>query len=314
MTGSALTMSIPADLIDQARRGPIEAVAEQHRLRLRRSGAERVGACPRCGGVDRFGINVRKQLFNCRGCSARGDVVALEQHITGCDFREAIERLSGERVSHTPPSRTEARPRPIAIVRGNDDSEERTAAALALWRAGIDPRGTAVERYLASRWLDLGEDIAGDVIRWHPGVGAMLAIFRDIVTDEPRAVSRTFLSSDGRKLERKFLGSVGGCAIKLDADDAVLGGLHIAEGVESAMAARQLRLKPCWALGSKGAIASVPVLSAVEAITILAEPDATKETETCAARWHAADREVFFLDAVDGKDANDVLMQREARA
>ncbi len=303
-------MSIPAEHIDAARRTPLETIAEMHGLKLRRSGAERVGACPRCGGQDRFGINVRKQLFNCRQCGAKGDAIALEQHVTGCSFREAIERLSGERISHASPSRTEARSRPIAIVQGNDAGDDRTATALALWGAGVDPRGTLVESYLASRRLELGEDVASDVLRWNARLGAMIALFRNIETDAPQAVSRTYLDREGRKLERKFLGPVGGAAIKLDGDANVLGGLHIGEGIETALAARQLGLRPCWALGSKGAIGAFPVLHGIEALTILAEPDAEKETQDCASRWHAAGREVLITRAVGGKDANDVVRAR----
>jgi hypothetical protein len=96
----------------------------------------------------------------------------------------------------------------------------------------------------------------------------MLALFRDIRTDEPRAISRTFLDPEGRKLERKFLGPVGGAAIKLDADEDVLGGLHIGEGVETTMTARQVEYRrPAWALGSRGAIAAFPVLSGIECLT-----------------------------------------------
>jgi hypothetical protein len=113
-----------------------------------------------------------------------------------------------------------------------------TADALSFWRQGVDPRGTPAERYLAGRRLPLEADVAGEVIRWHPGVGAMLALFRDIRGNAPRAISRTFLDRDGRKLERKFLGPVGGSAVKLDTDDTVLECLHIGEGVETCLAAR----------------------------------------------------------------------------
>jgi hypothetical protein len=308
-------MSIAADLIDRARNTPIEGVAEQRGLKLKRSGAERVGSCPNCGGVDRFALNVRKQIFLCRQCGAKGGVIDLEIFLSGCDFRQAVENLGGgawqpsRSPGHiTPPSQSSAAQRaPVA-----DDDGDRIAAALGIWNAASDPRGTPVESYLASRWLELGDDVAGETIRWHGGVGAMIALFRDIVTDEPRAVSRTFLDKDARKIERKFLGPVGGAAVKLDRDDAVIGGLHVAEGVESALAARQLKMRPCWALGSKGAIGAFPVLAGIETLTILAEPDAAKETETCAARWFEAGREVFLLDAIDGKDANDVLMRRRA--
>ena len=115
-----------------------------------------------------------------------------------------------------------------------------------LWREGIDPRGTLAERYLTGRGLELGDDLAGEVLRWHPRLRAMVALFRGIRTDRPQALSRTYLDDEGRKLGRKFLGPVGGAAIKLDADENVLGGLHIGEGVETCLAARQLGLRPTW--------------------------------------------------------------------
>ena len=56
-------------------------------------------------------------------------------------------------------------------------------------------------------------------------------------------------------------------AIKLDADENVEQGLHIGEGIETCLAGRQLDFKPCWALGSAGAIRGFPVLSGIEALT-----------------------------------------------
>jgi phage/plasmid primase-like uncharacterized protein len=50
---------------------------------------DRCGPCPRCGGTDRFSINTKKQVFNCRG-SEGGDVIALVQHIDGCGFLDAV--------------------------------------------------------------------------------------------------------------------------------------------------------------------------------------------------------------------------------
>jgi putative DNA primase/helicase len=119
---------------------------------------------------------------------------------------------------------------------------------------------------LKSRVLALDDDVAGSVIRWNPRIGAMIALFRNVQTDEPQAVSRTSLDHEGRKLGRKFLGPVGGAAIKLDADEEVLSVLHIGEGVETCMAARQLGLRPAWALGSSGAIERFPVLSGIECL------------------------------------------------
>jgi putative DNA primase/helicase len=207
-----------------------------------------------------------------------------------------------------PTSKPSQQPRPQALAKP-DANAERTSAALALWHASAPPRGTLAERYLASRGLELGDDVALEVLRWNPDIGAMVALFRDVRTDEPRAVSRTFLNREGVKIDRRFRGPVGGCAVKLDADEEVLGGLHIGEGIETCMAARMLGLRPTWALGSAGAIAAFPVLSGIEFLTILEEhDDASKHAvEACAARWHAAGREVIINEPVVGKDLNDSL-------
>jgi putative DNA primase/helicase len=159
------------------------------------------------------------------------------------DCRDYVrERLGIDPDSWKAPPRATAGPRlPPPRAEQRNDHAEKTAAAMSLWRASVDPRGTIVERCLASRGLTLDEDIAGEVLRWHPGISAV-ALFRDIRTDEPKSISRTFVDSEGRKLSRKFLGPVGGCAIKLDADENVLGGLHIGEGVETVLTARMLGL------------------------------------------------------------------------
>jgi hypothetical protein len=271
---------------------------------------DRCGACPKCGGHDRFSINTQKQVFLCRGCNAKGNVIALVQFLDGVAFREAVEILSGNRAiakdawkPREPQQRTPA-------------TATSTADALKLWAEGIDPRGTLAEIYLATRRLDLGEDLAGDVLRWHPRTRAMLALFRDIRTDEPRAISRTFLDGEGRKLERKFLGPVGGAAIKFDADEDVLGGLHIGEGVETTMTARQVEYRrAAWALGSRGAIATFPVLSGIECLTLLAEHDeaSASAVEQCAARWHSAGKEVLINEPIGGKDLNDALQRRASQ-
>jgi hypothetical protein len=91
-------MTILADLIERARQTPIESVIEERGIKL--SGKiERVGPCPHCKGEDRFSINVRKQVFNCRGCDAKGDVIALTQFLDGCDFGAAVETLSGSPIN-----------------------------------------------------------------------------------------------------------------------------------------------------------------------------------------------------------------------
>jgi phage/plasmid primase-like uncharacterized protein len=92
-----LTLSRTDERVERARAVPIERVLAPHKLR--RSGGELVGACPLCGGHDRFGVNIRKNIWNCRGCGQGGDVISLVRHIYGCGFNNALERLTGERAA-----------------------------------------------------------------------------------------------------------------------------------------------------------------------------------------------------------------------
>jgi Toprim domain len=235
----------------------------------------------------------------------------LTHSFAGDDFatcRDYVRERLG--LNREPERRRAETPRPAVAPSKIDDGRRK---ALALWHEGDEPRGTLAERYLASRGLELGADVAGDVLRWHPRTDTMISLFRNVRTDAPQAVSRTFLDSEGRKLGRKFLGPVAGAAIKLDADAEVTIGLVVGEGIETTMSARQLGLGRCWALGSAGAIAAFPVLGGIECLTLLAEHDdvSARAVEICASRWHAAQRDVFIDRPIDGKDLNDAL--RKAR-
>jgi hypothetical protein len=149
------------------------------------------------------------------------------------------------------------------------------------------------------------------VLRWHPGVGAMLALFRNILTGEIQAVERIFLDQDAKKTGRKFLGPSGGAAAMLDPFDNVLGGLHVGAGVETCMTVRERKnFRPAWALGSDVEIEKFPVLSGIEAITLIRENDASsiRVCDICARRWDAAGREVFIdLPKAGFNDVNDVI-------
>jgi DNA primase len=85
--------------VERARAVRIEDVAARRGIKLNGTGGknERCGPCPQCGGEDRFAINVRKQVLNCRGCGARGGgAINLVQFLDGTDFVHACETLTGE--------------------------------------------------------------------------------------------------------------------------------------------------------------------------------------------------------------------------
>jgi hypothetical protein len=197
-----------------------------------------------------------------------------------------------------------------------------------IWDEAVDPRGTLGEAFLAARALELANDLAGTVLRFHPHcpwrdedigtifVPALIAVFRSVDDDEVTGIHRIRLDLRDRWLKntpRMMLGIVKRAAVKLGPAKDVL---HTSEGVESAMAARQLGYSPVWALGSAGAIAHFPVLDGIGCLRTLGErcKKNAEAVDLCAARWHAAGRRVqtgLPQDERD-KDFNNQLM-REAR-
>jgi hypothetical protein len=244
-------------------------------IQLRRVGFELVGACPVCGDggkgsrSNRFAVHLRKNVWLCRRCQRGGGVVDLVMHLDGVGFKEAVAVLAGGKC---PSSR---------VLRFHPDCP------------------------------------FGDDGTRHP---CLLALYRRIelplflppdqpVEAEPRAVMRTALTVDGKKIGRMAYGPVRGSAIKLSDDADVTMGLIIGEGLETTLAAMVFGLAPAWALGSAGGIAKFPVLSGIEALTILAETDdggANEQAiEECFSRWTAAGREVSRATSMIGSDVND---------
>jgi hypothetical protein len=79
----------------RARAVPIEHETDRRGIKLR-GAVERVGPCPKCGGEDRFAINTKKGVWNCRGCDVGGDVIELVEYLDGIDFIAACTALTGE--------------------------------------------------------------------------------------------------------------------------------------------------------------------------------------------------------------------------
>ncbi len=225
----------------------------------------------------------------------------------------------------SPPS-----PRPRLPSAAGDDKAFKIAEALRIWGKAHDVRGTLGEVYLRDvrGGLELN-DRAREAIRFHPnpwmcgeGTGSgLIGLFRDLRTDEPCGLQRVFLRPDGTNVVRpdgtklrRMLGRVGHAAVKRDGADWVELGLVIAEGMETALAARQLGFRPCWALGSAQAIGNLPVLPGIEALTILGENDENgtnaRAARACARRWITACVDVEVLEPLVHGDANDVLRAR----
>ena len=123
----------------------------------------------------------------------------------GCDRLEVLAEL--RHLLLLGPRTADCHPRPVS--KPNRDHSSRVAHALAIWEEARDPGGTIVESYLASRHcsISLPIHVAGEAIRFHPAlqisgtcVGGMVALMRDVLTNEPCGIHRTFLDNRGRAL------------------------------------------------------------------------------------------------------------------
>ena len=155
----------------------------------------------------------------------------------------------------------------------------------------------------------------------------MVALVTDIITNEPKAVHRTALTLDGRKIEiegsdRLALGPIGGGAIKVTPDADVTLCLGIGEGLESTLSLRGLPefgpTTPVWSLLTAGGVEALPVLAGVECLWIAVDNDPNgrgqRAAQACADRWQAAGREVFLVKPTAEKsDLNDVTNKKGRR-
>jgi phage/plasmid primase-like uncharacterized protein len=321
--------------IERARAAPIEQEIDRRGIRLKGRN-EKIGPCPVCGGTDRFSVNVLKAVWNCRGCSKGGDVIELVRHLDSCDFLTAIETLTAEQrpdnnINQRPDSESErqlveqrehrARERERRTEQERQDAAHQLQRAEQAWQeASLTPAPPAID-YLARRGISLDDVPESGGLRWHPACpwelgtkACVMAHYTDTVTGEPRGIWRRPITGE----KPKTLGPMGGCVIRLWPDDAVNEGLVIGEGIETTLAAatriehRGTLLRPAWATGSAGNMATFPVLAGIEALTILVDHDASgtgqKAAEACAQRWRDAGREVIRLMPGDmGADFNNLV-------
>jgi phage/plasmid primase-like uncharacterized protein len=282
-------MSIPAHLIAAARAVQIERVIDERDIKLR-GRVERTGPCPVCGGTDRFSINTRKQLFNCRGCQRGGDVIALVQLLDGCNLRDAVESLTNHR-PHSAPKQT-SKPKTAESY-----EQAQHAKARWLWARRQPITGTIAERYLRVRGIvgpyprTLGF-LPPSKPEHHPALivaYGLPASTTSIITEKMiTAVQITLLKPDGSgkadiKPNKITIGSPADMPMVLAPINDLLG-LAICEGPEDALSVHQATGLGAWA---SGGASFMPKLAAtvpdyVEAVTIYAHNDENGTGQTAA--------------------------------
>lgn len=319
------------DTISIARAVPIERIVEQRGIKLR-GRVERIGPCPICGGTDRFSINTKKQVFNCRGCNVGGDAIALVMFLDACDFHSACAMLAGEKPGGTDDPEFLRRQREQfdrlerdRIAREQEaqaDERRRLQWAGRIWNEATSISGTPGEIYLAGRGIELANALECAGLRWHPRCPwgsetkpCIVSRFTDAISGEAKGIHCRPITGE----KPKALGPMAGCVIRLWPDDEVCQGLVIGEGVETVLAAatrlthRGARLAPAWAAATAGNLAGFPVLPGIKVLTILVDNDISgtgqRAAEQCSRRWCDAGREVIrLMPSAAGDDFNDLVM------
>lgn len=203
--------------------------------------------------------------------------------------------------------------------------------ALRLWHESVAPEGTPVETYLKARNLEFS---MGEVLRWHPRMhmagtitGAMVALVRDIRSNDPKAIHRTALDHKGQKRSeignngRLALGPCRGGAVKLTDDTDVTTALGIGEGLETTLSMNRLpglEAMPVWALLGTSGLKAFPALPGIEGVFIAVDHDDSgagdRAAREAADRLVAAGIEVTKLrPRLTGRDLNDVTAGEASR-
>jgi hypothetical protein len=207
--------------------------------------------------------------FYCFVCGASGDPITWLMETEGLTYAEAAAALETFEPRAHPP----------------DDEQKTLRLALALYNKAQLIPSTPGEHYLIGRHIDVAQLPADVPLRFHPhcpfGRGetqpCLLTLFRDVATDAPAGILRTALTADGRRLARKALGRwPAPRAIKLwPAGETLV----VGEGLETVLAAAtrmkhdEAPLRPAWALGDAGRLATLPPIPGVKRLIALADND-----------------------------------------
>jgi hypothetical protein len=212
--------------------------------------------------------------------------------------------------------------------RESEDKQERIAYSLKLWSERQPFRGSPAGTYLRDtrgigEWLDAFD--LDESLGFHPScpfggerLPCMVALVRNIQTDEPQGIHRTALKLGPRpeRIDRLSLGPTAGGAIKLSLDGDVTHGLLIGEGIETVLSASlRFKFRPVWSVLSRSGIAKFPILAGIECVTIAVDNDDSGDGQRDAAvlveRLIAAKVEAITVQTNGAKDFNDLLRGSE---
>ncbi len=259
-------------------------VARRLGARLKRvTSTEWSGPCVKCGGRDRFALNVQKQIWNCRTCDVGGDAIKLARHVGGMNFVDALSFVGDARAEMPPRRAQEASWQSPAPDRGDDNRD----VAIALWRRRQPISGTLAEAYIRRTRGYTGAIPA--TLGFLPASGdypaAMISAFGlpsepevgvlEIADQDITAVHLVRLRPDGTKLDKRIIGrGFAGSPIAISACNDLLG-MAICEGIEDAFSIYSATNLGVWAAGSAPFMPALAdaVPSYIEHVTVIADAD-----------------------------------------
>lgn len=296
-----------------------------------RGGAERSGACPLCGGRDRFHVKTHdgRGYFFCRKCHPdRGDAIEYMRWAHGMSTGDAIRALGGDTTHPAQPVRRVATARQLDEFPPCERWQHRAQAfvggcAAYLWTPG----GARALAYLRSRGL------ADDAIRrhalgynpaWRKAAGADWGqLDRDTVNAAagitiPHQVAGQIWAVRVRRLNpdgtayagpNKYVAVTGSRPALFNADGIRADGRVIMfEGEFDAMLAQQHAPAgvACVTFGSESKAPSPRWLLALRGLPAVIAYDADDAGERGAARWLAALPGSTRARVPTGKDITDL--------
>ena len=262
--------------------------------------------CPSCGGSDRFRLVGDKLGGAFCGDNRLADGFAVWQHLQGWDFKTTAKKVD--------------------LIVGNCQVDKRKPKQpqnthYKLLR-GCVPAERNVIGYLLGRELEAPQNGLGfhaSLGYWEAGESlgnytAMVGVIRNL-SGEPKGAHITYLDQ-GKKANvptaKKMRGSeLSGCAVQLYDHGDHLG---LAEGIETAIAAKMLHDVPTWACLSSGSMEAFQIPKGVKKLTIFADNDASYAGHKAAyalaykAKRAGIDCAVMFPET-QGDDWNDVLIK-----
>lgn len=302
------------------------------------------GACPVCGGKDRFRFTDKdgRGCYVCNKCRPDGgDGFHLLAAYRGCNFIEAArcvsDYLGGAAVMATAPS-----PEELAQRKAKEEAEqkrtwlENRAVNLTLWRHSRPVMsGSPVGRYLRSRGLMLAS--YPQALRFHVGLpywergsdgrpvklGDYCAMVAAIQSPDDKliCVHKTYLTGAGHKAQvpnpkkmTKPSGQLLGSAVRLFPAGPELA---LAEGIETALAVHLASGLPVWSALTANGLAAVVLPECVRTVHIMADNDENQTGQSAAKKL--AERLVMegrtvhiLIPSIVGMDWLDVYASRAA--